>query len=112
MENVDRIQELEERLTRLERRVFGSERRQAEDRTNGSTTEQMSKGPTGGIRLLISERFFESKRTLGDVRGALDQRGYRYSPQAVDMALKRLSRRDDTLVSFKVGKRKIYAERK
>jgi hypothetical protein len=112
MEPVGRIQELEDRLARLEKKVFGSKRQQAQDPANESTTDQISKGPTGGIRILISERFFESKRTLGDVRGALEQRGYQYSPQAVDIALKRLSKRDEVLVSFKVGKRKIYAERR
>lgn len=69
-------------------------------------------GPSAGIRILVAQRFFESKRSLGDVRSALVERGYHYSAQAIDMALKRLSRRDGLLVSLREGRRKTYVERK
>jgi len=112
METVERIEELEERLTRLEEAVF-SERRHEK---NGSSAARESRarraGPSAGVRSLIAQHFFESPRSLGDVRKALDELAYRYSAQAVDIALRRLSRRDAPLVLLRQKGRNFYADRK
>jgi hypothetical protein len=95
----------DERLTRLEAAVFGGK---------GASTKarHAEVGPTGGLRTLITQGFFKSKRNLADSRAALEKNDYHYSAQAVDMALKRLSKRDGPLVSFKEGGKKLYAKRK
>ena len=97
----------EERLTRLEAAVFGPKQDRAKARGCEAET-----GPTGGLRTLIAQGFFKSKRGLSDSRTALGKQDYHYSAQAVDMALKRLSKRDGPLVSFKESGKKLYAKRK
>ena len=96
-----------QRLTRLEAFVFGLR----EERTT-TKVRHADAGPTGGVRMLIAQGFFKSKRNLADSRAALEKSDYHYSAQAVDMALKRLSKRDGPLVSFKEGGKKLYAKRK
>jgi len=95
----------DERLRRLEEAVFGRKRASTKVR-------HTDVGPTGGLRTLIAQGFFKSKRNLADSRAALEKNDYHYSAQAVDMALKRLSKRDGPLVSFKQGGKKLYAKRK
>lgn len=99
------MKSIEERLTRLEAAVLGHK---------GASTKvrHADVGPTGGLRALVEQGFFKSKRNLADSRGALEKSDYHYSAQAVDMALKRLSKRDGPLVSFKEGGKKLYAKRK
>src|SRR5581483_2468841 len=96
-----------ERLTRLETAVFGPRQK-----SEGRKIRETDSGPTGGLRALIAQGFFKSKRSLSDCRVALGKQDYHYSSQAVDMALKRLSKRDGPLVSFKEGGKKLYAKRK
>jgi len=95
------------RLERVEKAVFGDQ---------GSRVKKPSqahfRGATGGIRLLISKNFFDSKRALGNTRSALAQNGYHYSRQAVDMALKGLATRKGPLTLIKEGGRNLYVNRK
>ena len=65
-------------------------------------------GATGGIRYLISKKFFKEKHDLSTIRGKLSQEGYHYSRQAVHEALKTLSKTSGPLVALKEGKRKTY----
>jgi hypothetical protein len=95
----------DERLRRLEGAVFAGKRASTKVR-------HTDVGPTGGLRTLTAQGFFKSKRNLADGRAALEENDYHYSAQAVDMALKRLSKRDGPLVSFKQGGKKLYAKRK
>jgi hypothetical protein len=97
----------EQRLLRLETAVFGPK-----EKLGRIKPHEPDKGPTGGLRVLIEQGFFKSKRSLSDSRSALGKQDYHYSTQAVDMALKRLSKRDGPLVSFKEGGKKLYAKRK
>jgi hypothetical protein len=95
------------RLARLEAAVFGPKtvRTPTAARDAGS-------GPTAGLRMLIAQGFFKSKQNLAGTRAALEKHDYHYSVQAVDMALKRLSRRDGPLVALKEAGKKAYAKRK
>jgi len=95
----------DERLTRLETAVFSSKQKPAR-------TQSRETGPTAGLRALMAQGFFKSKRSLSESRAALGKQDYHYSAQAVDMALKRLAKRDGPLVSFKEGGKKLYAKRK
>jgi hypothetical protein len=81
--------------------------------TKGSTMKTADySGPTGGVRYLISNKFFKEKRDLAVVRGRLAQENYYYSRQAVHEALKALSKSSGPLVALKEGRHKTYVERK
>jgi hypothetical protein len=112
MEARERLDTLEARLARLEAVVFQGRRPVAGGLGALFTQEAKPTGPSSGIRLLIAEGFFESKRNLGEVRGALEERGYRYSAQAVDIALRRMAHRDGPLVVLRERGRHCYANRK
>ncbi len=101
------IQEIIARLTRLEKAVFDRKVKQAP----GSQQENFA-GPSGGVRLLISKKFFKTKRNLGDVRKALGENDYHYGAQQVHNALNRLSRRNGPLVVSMEGGKKFYVNRK
>lgn len=102
------IKQLTSRIERLERAVFGSGKKSAEKKN----AEPNFKGATGGIRMLISKKFFAGKKTLAEVRDALGKNGYHYSAPAVQMALGRLSTRKGSLLSLEKGGRKVYVTRK
>ncbi|MEK7601354.1 MAG: hypothetical protein AAB480_02380 [Patescibacteria group bacterium] len=72
-------------------------------------------GPSGGIRLLLSEGFFKQPKTLPEVYARVRQEGFNYRQQAVAVALLRLVR-DRTMVrlpSDGEGKERwAYSERK
>jgi len=101
------IQAISKRLERLEKVIL----------SNGSARSQLKKnedfaGATGGIRFLISEGFLEVKRSLSEIRGALEKNGYNYSIQAAQSALNRLSKAVGPLVSLKESGKKVYVKRK
>jgi hypothetical protein len=98
------IKQLESRIERLEREVFGSGKKPV--KKQGAAPG--FKGATGGIRLLISKNFFVEKRAFGEVRKALEKNGYHYTPQAVQMALTGLSARKGPLVALKKKGKKLY----
>lgn len=110
-ETVD-LKQLEQRLVALERVVFGSPVLAARANERKEMTSG-SRGPTEGVRELISEGFFRmKKRSLREVRAAMEERGLIYSAQAIDIALTRNARRNRTLVLLREGGRKIYSERR
>jgi hypothetical protein len=109
MENND-IKSLAARIEKLEQVVFGGGKNSRPKKLE-KPTEDFS-GPTGGIRLLISKKFFETKRGLSDVRKGISDQGYHYSVQAVQTGLNRLSKLGGPLVAFREGGKKIYAKRK
>lgn len=111
MENVtveQKIAQIEERVNVLERAVFD----RGDRFVAPSAGVRNKSGPTRAITELVANSYFSGKRTLGDVRAALEEKGYFYSAQAVDISLSRLSRRDGPLVSLRVAGRKVYAERR
>lgn len=109
------LEEVSERLKKLEHEVFEiKKRRFVEDfkKDTEKLKENEFSGATGGVRFLLSEKFFDHKRSLADVRDKLTEHGYHYSLQAVQMAVNRLSKSSGPLVTFKEGGKKQYAKRK
>ncbi len=102
------IRQLVSRIERLEGEVFGSGKKVPTKKETGANF----KGARGGVRLLISRNFFSGKKTFGEVRKALEENGYHYSAQAVQMALSGLSVRKGPLVSLRKDGRKVYVVRK
>lgn len=107
--NIDEktVKKIEERLTRLEKAVFGSKR--------GKVRETPAKGFAGlkgGLHLLISQGFFKTKRALAATRQELEKHDYHYSAAAIQTTLNRLSTRTGPLAAFKEGGKKVYVRRK
>lgn len=100
------LQQIIERIERLERTIFSREKKI----TKG--VRETFAGPSGGARLLVSEGFFKTKRSLSDVRSALVKRDYHYSAAAIQTALNRLSARAGPLAAFREGGKKLYVRRK
>jgi hypothetical protein len=111
MDLAEKIESIESRLTTLEG-LMSTKRSVPELVDSEGASERAPKGPSAGLRALISDQFFARKRFLEEVRTALGERGLFYSSQAVHMALVRESRRDGRLVALREQGRKFYAERK
>ena len=101
------LTELESRIERLERAVFGKNGEKPATTRSGNF-----RGATGGLRFLISNGFFDQKRAFGEIKDALARHNYHYSKQAVQTPLNTLSKPGSLLVSFREGGKKVYAERK
>jgi len=101
------INEILKRLGRLEKAVFTSGAKKAVKPEN----EQFA-GPSGGIKLLISNGFFKAKRNLAQVKDALAKEDYHYTSAPVQTALNRLSIRTGPLAASKEGGNKVYVKRK
>lgn len=99
------------RLGKLEQAVF-SNRSKTYIKENISVKNKNFSGATGGIRFLVTRGFFRSKKNLSEVREELEKHRYPYSSQAIDMALKRLSKPKGLLVRLEIKGQKMYAERK
>lgn len=95
------------RLDRLEKAVFGGR-----SAPSGKVRRSGRKGPAQGIRALIEEGLFSKKQRLADVITALSAKGYHYSTQAIDTALRRLAGRKGPLVVLKGSRVNTYANRK
>jgi len=101
------IKALEQRVTRLEKAVFGGgQKPKKKENSEGFT------GATGGVRLLISKGFFKKARTAPVVKIELDKNGYVYRIQVVQTSLNRLSKRTGPLSALKQGGKKVYVDRK
>ena len=98
------------RLDKLERVVFTT--KSLKPRKNREKSSEDYKGATGGIRLLITEGFFDNKRLFKEVRSKLTQKGYYYSRQAVQSGLNNLSKKNGPLVVLEEKEGKKYAKRK
>src|SRR5882724_1738279 len=79
------VEEIQQRLARVEAAIFGD--------STGSPSQPAGgfAGPSGGIRLLIQQDFFRTKRSLTDVRDALAAAGYHYGAAPVQTALNRMA---------------------
>lgn len=95
------------RIEKLEKSVFGN----GEAKSRGGKKE-IFKGATGGVRLLVSNGYFDEKRQFAQITSELEKLGYHYSKQAVQEALNRLSHVGGPLVSLVERGRKAYAKRK
>lgn len=106
----DKTLTIEQRLARLEKAVFGQKKGKSSTRPAlGKNFE----GPTGGVRLLISQNFFKTERSLADVRAALKKNGYHgYVDAVIQTTLNRQSKRTGPLTSFKEAGKKLYVNRK
>lgn len=100
------LKQIIDRIERLEKTVFGGEKK-IKRRVRENFT-----GPTGGVRLLVSEGFFKTKRRLSEARSALAKKDYHYSAAAIQTALNRLSTRAGPLAAFKEGGKKLYVKRR
>jgi hypothetical protein len=104
------IKQILKRLDRLEIEVFGNGNQKEAKPSKGKMKK--FKGVTGGIRLLIFQSFFSTKRLFGDIRKELAKNNYYYSAQAVQSALNRLSKLGGPLVALEEGGKKYYVKRK
>src|SRR5206468_3043359 len=96
--NID-LEDLLRRIEVLERSVLGPAKRKKPKAHRPSDTETFD-GATGGVRFLISKGFFNSRRTFAEVEKAMQDNGYHYSKQAVQMPLGRLSTVGGPLVAL------------
>lgn len=102
-----KLEDILVRLERLEKTVFKAKKPQ---KSRGSDEEFV--GPSGGVRLLISQGFFKTKRNLADVRNVLAKNDYHYGAAQVQTALNRLSKRTGPLAASSEGGKKQYVLRK
>jgi hypothetical protein len=100
--------DLETRIIALERAVFGDVPR----RNQRVTAKKAFTGATGGLRLLVSNGFFDQRRRFSEIEKELNKHGYNYSKQAIQTPLNRMSRPSGLLVSLKEQGHKVYAKRK
>lgn len=100
------MKDLFARLDRLEKAVFGDKFTVPEKKSG-----RKRKGPAQGIRVLIEEGCFSKKQRLSDVI-TLSAKGYHYSTQAIDTALRRLASRKGPLVVLKGSGLNTYVNRK
>lgn len=98
--------DLEARIAALERAVFGSK-----PKLRSNVKEDFT-GATGGLRLLVSNGFFNQRRRFSEIEKELNKQGYHYSKQAIQTPLNRLSRSSGPLVALKEKGHKVYAKRK
>lgn len=97
------------RLKKLEEAVF-SRSGELSKRKPSSTEEY--KGPKGGLHLLAANGYFDEERQLNQIRTELVKNGYRYSRQAVHMALSGLAKPRGPLVKLSKNAKHAYAKRK
>lgn len=96
-------------MERLERAVFGS--------GTSSTSPRVPRpkgGPTAGILALVDDGLFDApkRKTLKETMTGLVKKGKDYSPQAVHIALQRLSRgKKAVLVKHKSRSGMTYVKR-
>ena len=100
---------IDQRLARLEKAVFGQKKGKS---TTRPAARKNFEGPSGGVRFLVSQGFFRTKRGLADVRAALTKNDYHYVAPVVQTALNRQSTRTGPLATFKEGGKKMYVNRK
>lgn len=107
MDATEQIQDILNRLEKLEHVVFQNKIGQAIDTKVSSFI-----GTKGGILLLISKGYFVKLRSAPDVRSELAQNAYHFSIQVVQTALNRLSKAKGPLVTMRNAGKKVYVKRK
>jgi hypothetical protein len=114
-EIIEEIYLLLEELVRASKMIRKSSPRLKYPAANSSS--RVFLGPTGRIKHLIKERFFDEPKSLKDVVKRLRQEGFNYRQQVFSIALLRLVRNKSLLRLPVEDKRKgkeywLYAERK
>jgi hypothetical protein len=110
--NID-LEDLLRRVEALEHAVIGKGTAKAKKpKANAPSNAKKFEGATGGVRFLISEGFFNSRRTFAEVEKAMQDNGYHYSKQAVQMPLTRLSTVGGPLVALQDKGKNVYVKRK
>lgn len=106
--NEKTLKDVLSRLEKLEKAVFapGTKGRKK------PTANNNHQGARGGIQLLIESDYFGKKRTAVEVWQALEEKGYHYKRQVVQVALLRSSKVGGPLVAMKEKGMKVYANRK
>jgi len=107
--NID-LQDLLRRVEALERAVLGTAKTKKTKVSHSAKAENFD-GATGGVRFLIAEGFFNSRRSFAEVEKAMQDNGYHYS-KAVQMPLTRLSAVGGPLVALKDKGKNVYVKRK
>lgn len=77
-----------------------------------TVTQESYSGATGGVRFLVKNGFFKTKRNQVSIRKELADKGYHYSSQAIYEAMKILSKLGGLLVTLNEKGSKVYVERK
>lgn len=108
--NID-LKDLLRRVEALERAVLGTATAKKAIVSAPAGDENFD-GATGGVRFLIAEGFFNSRRSFAEVEKAMQENGYHYSRQAVQMPLTRLSAVGGPLVVLKDKGKNVYVKRK
>ncbi|MCP6720417.1 MAG: hypothetical protein KJI72_03840 [Patescibacteria group bacterium] len=94
-------------LERLEKAIFDN------TKPKSGPNNDNFKGVAGGIRLLISKKFFGiKKKTFAEIKKALSNIGYHSSRQAIQAALNQLATTKGPLKKIKEGNKNSYAERR
>lgn len=113
--NID-LDDLLRRVEVLERAVLGPATAKAKakkPKASAPASTESFDGATGGVRFLISEGFFNTRRSFSDVENAMQDNGYHYSRQAVQMPLTRLSTgKTGPLVALQDKGKNVYVKRK
>jgi hypothetical protein len=108
--NID-LEDLLRRLEALERAVLGTAKAK-KTKVSAIASAENFDGATGGVRFLIAEGFFNNRRSFAEVEKAMQDNGYHYSRQAVQMPLTRLSAVGGPLVVLKGKGKNVYVKRK
>lgn len=108
--NVD-LQDLLRRVEALERAVLPAAKVKKAESSSYAGPDDFE-GATGGVRFLVAEGFFDSRRSFAEVEKAMKDNGYHYSKQAVQMPLTRLSTVGGPLVALKEKGKNVYVKRK
>lgn len=106
--NID-LEDLLRRVEALEQAILKAPKIK---KTKSGTGVEDFDGATGGVRFLIAEGFFNSRRSFAEVEKAMQENGYHYSRQAVQMPLSRLSKVGGPLVALKDKGKSVYVKRK
>ena len=96
------------RLAKLEKAVFAEKK----SKTAKSQVSGNHQGASGGVKLLIESSYFSKKRTAVEVWQTLEEKGYHYKRQVVQVALLRLSKVGGPLVAMEEKGVKVYVNRK
>ena len=103
----NKLKDIIKRIERLEKAVFVSNKPSLK-----KVKADNFSGATGGLRLLVSEGFFDNKRSFGEIKTELSKKGYNYSRQAIQTPLNKLSKNGGLLVGLEEKGKKAYAKRK
>jgi hypothetical protein len=108
----EEYKDLAARIAALERAVFGASAKPGAKAHAAASSSKDFKGATGGLRLVVSQGFFDRRRKFSEIEAELNKQGNHYSKQAIQTPLNRLSAKGGPLVGLKEQGRKVYVKRK